>query len=173
MRQLVIWIALLGSAGTLASQSTQKQDEEFATQVKQWTTKPEFLTPLVDHLPRVEGIPTPKDVLGYHIGTPQKLTHTAEIYKYYRALAAASQRVKVIEIGKTDEGRDCLVVFIGSEESIRDLEKHRANLAKLADPRTINAAQAQEVIAQTKPIYHLMAGLHSGETGPPEMLMEL
>ncbi|MBL8220798.1 MAG: hypothetical protein JNL62_16315 [Bryobacterales bacterium] len=173
MRQLVIWIALSACTATLAAQSTQRQDEDFATQVKQWTTKPEFLTPLVDHLPRVEGIPTPKDVLGYHIGTPQKLTHTAEIYKYYRALAAASQRVKVIEIGKTDEGRDCLVVFIGSEESIRNLEQHRANLAKLADPRTISPAQAQEIIAQTKPIYHLMAGLHSGETGPPEMLMEL
>src|SRR5678815_3989680 len=72
------------------AQAGQAQDEEYAKLVKEWTTKPEFMTPLVDHLPKVAGVPTPKAVLGYHIGTPKKLTRTAEIGKFYRALAAAS-----------------------------------------------------------------------------------
>jgi len=148
-------------------------DDEFATLVKQWTTKPEFLSPLVNHLPKVQGIPSPKDVIGYHVGMPQKLTRYGDLLKYYRALAAASQRVKVMEIGRTDEGREQVVVVIANEETIRDLEKYRGHLARLADPRTITDDQAREVIAAAKPIYHLMAGLHSGETGPPEMLMEL
>ena len=45
--------------------------------------------------------------------------------------------------------------------------------AWLADPRGLTSAQASDLIKQTKPIYHLMGGLHSGETGPSEMLMEL
>ena len=49
---------------------TQTQDEDFAKLVKEWTTQPYFISPLVDHLPKVAGIPTPKDVLGYHIGAP-------------------------------------------------------------------------------------------------------
>lgn len=151
----------------------QAMDEDFAASVKQWTTRPEFSSPLVDHLPKATGIPTPKEVLGYHIGTPQKLTYVADIYKYYRALAAASPRVKIIETGKTDEGRDCLVIFIANEETIRDLDRYKGYLARLADPRTLTAAQAQETIANAKPVYHFMAGLHSMETGPPEMLMEL
>jgi hypothetical protein len=151
----------------------QTQDEDFARAVAEWTTKPEFLSPLVDHLPKVAGLPSPKDVLGYHIGAPKKLTYYADILRYYRALEAASPRVKVISTGTTDEGRETVVVFVGSEESIQNLEKYRADLAKLADPRGLSEAQIKSVIADAKPIYHVMGGLHSGETGPPEMEMEL
>ena len=48
------------------------------------------MSPLVDHLPKVPGVPTTKDVLGYYAGAPKKLTRGAELGKYYRALAAAS-----------------------------------------------------------------------------------
>ncbi|HET7619815.1 MAG TPA: M14 family zinc carboxypeptidase [Vicinamibacterales bacterium] len=154
-------------------QSTQPQDAEFARLVREWTTKPEFLSPLVDHLPKVAGVPSPKDVLGYYVGAPKKLTYYADMLKYYRALAAASPRVKVINIGTTDEGRECVIVYVGSDESIRNLDQEQRDLAQLADPRDITDAQAKTIIARAKPIYHLMGGLHSSETGPPEMLMEL
>ncbi|HEV2665851.1 MAG TPA: M14 family zinc carboxypeptidase [Blastocatellia bacterium] len=152
---------------------TQQMDEDFAKSVKEWTTRPEFISPLVDHLPKVAGVPSPKDALGYHIGTPRKLTRTAEIYKYYRELASRSPRVKVINIGQTDEGRECLVVVVADEETVKNIDTYRRYLAQLSDPRQITEAQAQEIIAKAKPIYHLMGGLHSAETGPPEMLMEL
>ena len=148
-------------------------DPDFARAVKEWTTKPEFSSPLVDHLPKVAGVPSPKDVLGHHIGEPKKLTYYADILKYYRALAAASPRVKVISIGKSNEGRDLVVVFVGADESIKNLETYRGYLAQLADPRKISDAQAKEIVAKAKPIYHLSGGLHSGEVGPSEMLMEL
>ena len=151
----------------------QQMDDEFAKSVKEWTTRPEFMSPLVDHLPKSSGVPSPKDVLGYYIGAPKKLTYYADVLRYYRALAAKSPRVKIISIGKTDEGRECVVVFVGSEESIRDLETYRGYLAQLADPRKLSDAEAREIIGKAKPLYHLMGGLHSAETGPPEMLMEL
>jgi len=157
----------------LAQSGKQEMDADFAKSVKEWTTKPEFISPLVDHLPKVAGVPSPKDVLGYHVGQPQKLTRTADLYRYYRALEKATPRVKVINIGQTDEGRECLVVFVANEDTIRNLETYRGYLAQLADPRNLTEAQAQDIIAKSKPIYHLSAGLHSGETGPPEMLMEL
>jgi len=151
----------------------QPQDAEFARLVKEWTTRPEFLSPLVDHLPTAAGIPSPKDVLGYHIGAPKKLTYYADILEYYRALADASPRVSLITIGKTDEARDYVVVFVSSEETIANLDRHREYLGRLADPRGLTDAQAREVIMQAKPMYHVMGGLHSGETGPSEMEMEL
>jgi hypothetical protein len=156
-----------------ARAQTQAMDEDFARSVKEWTTKPEFLSPLVDHLPKVAGLPQPKDVLGYHVGAPKKLTYTKEIYRYYRELAAKSPRVKVISIGKTDEGRECIVVFVSSEDTIKNLDLYKGYLGQLADPRKLSEAQARDVIAKAKPLYHFMGGLHSGETGPPEMLMEL
>jgi hypothetical protein len=151
----------------------QQMDPDFAKSQKEWTTRPEFSSPLVDHLPKSATVPSPKDVLGYYIGAPKKLTYYGDILKYYRALAAKSPRVKVIETGKSDEGRDCVVVIIADDATMQNIETYRGYLAQLADPRKISEAQAYEIIGKAKPIYHLMGGLHSGETGPPEMLMEL
>jgi hypothetical protein len=151
----------------------QTQDPEFARLYALWTGDAKFGSPLVDHLPKVAGIPTTKDVLGYYVGAPRTLTYYADLLKYYRALAAATPRVKVETIGKSDEGRELVVVWVSSEENIRNLAQNRANLAKLADPRGLSEAQIRNLIATTKPHYHLIGGLHSGETGPSEMLMEL
>src|ERR1700759_4949105 len=93
----------------------QEMDPEFAKSQKEWTTRPEFSSPLVDHLPKSATVPSPKDVLGYYVGAPKHLTYYGDLVKYYRALAEKSPRVKVIDIGKTDEGRECIMVFVGSE----------------------------------------------------------
>src|SRR5687767_7152611 len=102
----------------------QAQDADFAKSVREWTTKSEFMSPLVDHLPVAPGVPMPKEVLGYHIGQPKKLTYYADILRYYRALDAASPRVSIESIGKTDEGREMIVVYISDEPSIANLAKH-------------------------------------------------
>src|SRR5262245_13194647 len=109
LRPSFVLLAALVSTVAFAQPKPQAQDEEFAKLVKEWTTKPEFMSPLVDHLPKAAGIPTTKDVLGYYAGAPKKLTHVADINRYYRALESASKRVKVFSVGKTDEGRECIV----------------------------------------------------------------
>src|ERR1700678_1093249 len=153
--------------------STQAMDPTFAQHVKEWTTKPEFISPLVDHLPAATTVPSPRDVLGHDVGAPRKLDYYADLLKYYRALAEKSPRVKIIETGKTEEGRPTVVVLISSEANIGALDANRQNMARLADPRGLSEAQAHEIIARTKPMYMVLGGLHSAETGPPEMLMEL
>lgn len=160
-------------ARTLRAGTTHAQDEDYAKLVREWTTRPEFLSPLVDHLPRVPGVPSPRDVLGYHVGAPKKLTYYEDILKYYRALADATPRVKVMPIGRTDEGREIVIVAVASERTIASLESYRKHLARLADPRGLSEVEARNVIESAKPIYHVTGGLHSGETGAPEMLMEL
>src|SRR5205085_6753862 len=110
---------------------------------------------------------------GYHIGAPAKLTYYDDILVYYRALAAATPRVRVEAIGRSDEDRELAVVWVSSETNISDLQRNKDNLAKIADPRGLTQEQIRQLIATTKPHYHLMGGLHSGETGPSEMLMEL
>jgi 8-oxo-dGTP pyrophosphatase MutT (NUDIX family) len=152
----------------------QPQDEEFARLVREWTTESFYLSPLVDHLPKVPGVPTPKDVLGYHIGQPETLTYYADALRYYRALEhALPNRVTVETIGRSDEDRELVVVWISSDENMRNLQQNRDRLAKVADPRGLSEAEVKELIANTKPQYHLIGGLHSGETGPSEMLIEL
>jgi hypothetical protein len=176
--QRLLAFAVLAGAVTAAAlaqpqPSPQTQDEEFARLVKEWTTMPEFLSPLVDHLPKAVGVPSPKDVLGYYPGMPKKLTRVADLNRYYRTLAAASKRVKILAAGTTDEGRECLVTVVADEDTIRNLDTYKGYLARLADPRGLSDVEARRILAQAKPIYMFTGGLHSAETGPPEMLMEL
>jgi Zinc carboxypeptidase len=149
-------------------------DADFAAFVKQATTKPEFLSPLVDHLPTKAGVPTPRQMLGYHIGTEKKLTYTADQFRFFRALEKALPgRVKTFTIGRTEEGRDIVVAFVSSEANIKNLDANRRNLKRLADSRGLSEAEAQKLVSATKPHYHITAGLHSAETNPPESMMEL
>ncbi|MEO8360488.1 MAG: M14 family zinc carboxypeptidase [Vicinamibacteria bacterium] len=151
----------------------QATDPEFAKLQKEWTTKPEFSSPLVDFLPLKKGIPTTKEILGRYVGQPNRLTTTTEAYKYYRALEKASPRVKIVMMGKTDEGRDQFIVNIANEQTIKDLEIYRGYLGQIADPRKYTPEQMKAVIEKAKPIYYVSGGQHSPETGPSEMLMEL
>ncbi len=172
LKRASLLLFALVAALPLASRA-QTMDADYAARVKEWTTKPEFISPLVDHLPASTAVPSPRDVLGHHIGAPKQLTYYADVLRYYDTLAAHTPRVKVIRIGKTEEGRDSVIVFVGSEDSIARLDDNRKNLARLADPRGLTDAEAHDLIAKTKPIYTISGGLHSAELGPPEMLMEL
>jgi hypothetical protein len=165
-------VAALGTA-TAQRPELEQSDAEFARLVREWTTKPEFLSPLVDHLPVRNGIPQPKDVLGYHIGAPKKLTSVGDQQRYFRELEKSTPRVKTMVVGRTEEGRDILMAFVSSEANIQQLETNRQNLKKLADPRGLSDAQIKQIIASTKPHYHISAGLHSTEYSPPETVIEL
>src|SRR5690348_195889 len=122
-------IPIIAVAFAGAAFAQQPQDPDYSKLVKEWTTRPEFMTPLVDHLPKASGVPSPKDVLGYYVGTPKKLTHVADLLRYYRGLAAASKRVKIFPAGQTDEGREQVVVAIADEETIRNLDTYKGYLA--------------------------------------------
>jgi len=78
-RSRIAVLFLLAVVPAAFPQTAQPQDEDYAKLVKQWTTKPEFMSPLVDHLPKVAGVPTTKDVLGYYAGAPKKLTRVADL----------------------------------------------------------------------------------------------
>jgi len=152
----------------------QSVDEEYTRLIKEATTMPEFLSPLTSYLPEVAGVPTPKDVLGYIVGAPGKLTYYEDILKYMNALADASPNVRVFPIGKTSEGREMVIVAVSNAVTMSAIDKYKDFLAKLADPRVVKTEQeADAVIAQAKPIYWLTGNLHSGESGAAEVSMEL
>ena len=72
----------------------QGGDNDYSRKIKEYTTQPYFRTELVDHLPMSDKVPSPDKVLGYVVGTPNKLTYSKDLYRYYRELAKASPRVR-------------------------------------------------------------------------------
>ena len=155
-------------------QAQEKLDEEYTAKIKEFTTEPFFTTKYVDHLPYSEDIPTPLDILGRIAGAPDHVSYSFEVYKYMQALADASPRVTLTKIGKTEEGRDMILVVVADEDTIANLDQYKRINALLADPRKIESpSEAEELIKKAKPMYWATGALHSGETGSPEMLMEL
>ncbi len=151
----------------------QKVHEEYTKQIQKFTTDPHFLTKYVNYMPYSSRVPTPLEVLGHIAGAADVLSYSADVYKYMRALDAASPRVKVFDIGKTEEGRDWIVVAVADEGTIANLNRYKQINARLADPRQLSDAEAQRLVRQAKPVYWATGGMHSGETGSVEMLMEL
>jgi hypothetical protein len=171
---LAATLVLAPSVGHAQQQArVQPVDAEYTAKIREFTTEPFFLTPHVDHLPASSTVPTPLAVLGRIAGAADVLSYPDEIYRYMRAVAAASPRVQVITIGHTEEGREMIVVAVGEEQTIASLEQYRTMLGQLADPRRTNAEEAARIISRAKPVYWATGAIHSPETGSPEMLMEL
>ncbi len=170
-------VALVVASGpgvrTQAARPSQKIDEEYTRIIRQNLQDPRITTELVDHLPASDSVPTPLKFFGRVVGTPGELTYAKDIYRYYEALAKASPRARFWRIGTTEEGRDMVVLAVADESTIKTLEKYRDMLGALTDPRTTTGTQAQQILKTAKPIYYITSGIHSPETGGPEMLIEL
>src|SRR5580765_9038983 len=161
--------ALLGAVGAAAfSADTAAPDVAEPGSVEaiaKATGDPRFLSPWVSYLPQSKSVPSPMAFLGRILGAPGEFVDTAKAQAYCRALAAASPRVRVFSIARSEEGRDILMVAVADEAGIRDLDRLKATTASLADPRTTSPAAAEAVIATSRPIYYFNAGLHADETG--------
>ena len=172
LHQRLLTATLLGCLTGLA-QSTQKMNDAYGAKIKEYTTEPYFLTEMVDHLPASDTVPSPDKVLGYVIGTPNRLTYVKDIMHYMSELAKASPRVRYSVAGKSEEGRDTGLVLISDEANLAKLARFTEITAKLADPRKLTDADAKKLIDEGIPLYWLNGSIHSPETGSPEMLMEL
>jgi hypothetical protein len=178
VKRIASVLTLLACA-ILPLQAQQPIDSSYSARIRELTPVDatghwKFTTELVSTLPASSTVPTPLKVLGYVPGTLGKLSYVAELNRYFDALAAAApNRVKKFSLGKSEEGRESIVVAISSEDNIANLEQNRLALGRLADPRGLSAADRATLIKATKPTYWLSGSIHSPETGSPEMLMEL
>jgi hypothetical protein len=151
----------------------QAVDSGYTAKIRELTSEPRFNTELTDHLPADVKVPTPLQVLGYVPGTVGRLSYVADITRYFRALDDASPRVKVFDLGTSDDGRPMIIAAIADSATIARLDDYRRITAALADPRRLSGDSAQRLIAAGKAIYYATGSIHSPETGSPEMLMEL
>jgi hypothetical protein len=138
-----------------------------------WTTGAEFTNRHVDHLPEHPTVVSPMDHWGYPSGLPGHLHRVDELYDYFEALAASSPRVRFQLLGESEEGNSFALVQVGSEEHLARLDEIREGYQRLTDPRTTTHEEAEALIADLPVIHLIYTGLHSPETGHPEVGPEL
>ena len=173
LRFAFLLIVSFGLTISAAAQSADTPEPGTSEAIAAATTDPHFISPLVAYVPQSASVPSPEKFFGRIMGAPGELAGTEKAYAYARALAAASPRVRVFTIGKTEEGRDIIMLAIADEAGIRDLERLKSATASLADPRCIDQAAAEKLIAAARPVYYFNAALHSDETGSTEAMLEL
>ena len=173
MIRTIVQSTLIAFALASPTAFSQAIDTQATETIRSATTDERFLTDWVAILPENTTVPSPRDVLGYTVGTPGKLTHVDDIHRYFRALAAASPRVHFLSLGTSQEGREMMLAVIADANSLEKLDEYKRITNRLADPRGLNEDDAEHLIDRGKPIYWITAGLHSPELGPPETTMEL
>src|SRR5580704_2448386 len=173
LRVLCVAVVGLMSGTGVSAQSVDTPEAGSAAEIANATTEPRFLSPWVASLPASTSVVSPRAFLKRIPGAAGALADTRTAYGYCRALAQSSPRVKFFTIGRSEEGRDIVLLAIADEHGIADLDRLKAATAALADPRRTDAAAAERLIATARPIYYFNAALHSDETGSTEAMLEL
>ncbi|MCH7400919.1 M14 metallopeptidase family protein [Belliella kenyensis] len=116
-------------------------------------------------------IPTPKEHFGFNIGDDYKLATFEATDAYFRKIADLSDRVKYVEIGPSEEGRQMPMMIITSPENHKNLAQFKEISQKLGRAE-VSEEEAKKLSKQGKPVVWIDGGLHSTETVASHQLIE-
>jgi len=117
-------------------------------------------------------IPSPKEHFGFNIGDDYQLATYTQTGAYFRKLAAASDRVRLVDIGRTEEGRTQLMLIVSSPRNIRQLDHYKTISRQLAHAEGLTEEQAHALAAKGKAVVWIDGGLHATETVGTHQLIE-
>jgi len=110
-----------------------------------------------------KAIPTPESVFGFPVGADYKLFTYDQSIDYFRKLAATSNRIKLVHVGKTAFGKDWTVAIISSPDNLAKLAHYREINMRLAHPDGLSAAEAKRLAHDGKVFVDISGGLHASE----------
>jgi hypothetical protein len=113
-------------------------------------------------------VPHPRDVFGFTPGDDYQIADYAQMLEYYRRLDAASDRVVLREIGTSVRGKPMLLLYISSEENLRQLDRWRSISERLARAR-IDEPEARRLAGEGRAIVWIDGGMHSTERAHAQM----
>ena len=117
-------------------------------------------------------ITTPKEHLGFNLGDDYCLANYTQLQSYWAKLEKQSNRLKLVEIGKTEEGRPQLMGIVTSPANHAKLEHYRKIAKRLGDAEGVSKEEAAKLAEEGKAIIWIDGGLHASEVLCAQMLME-
>jgi len=118
------------------------------------------------------GIPTPKAQFGFDIGADYQLATYRQLAEYWRKLDAESDRLTLVDIGKTAEGRPQLMAIVTAPENQKRLARYQDIARRLALAEGLTDAQARALAAEGKAVVWIDGGLHATEVLGAQQLIE-
>ncbi|RYF20094.1 MAG: peptidase [Flavobacteriales bacterium] len=118
-------------------------------------------------------IPTPKEHFGFTIGDDYQLANYTQTEAYFKKLASTSKRVKLVDIGKTEEGRSQYMLIVTSEANHKNLARYKEIAQKLARAENLSPDEAKKLAAEGKAVVWMDGGLHANETVGAHQLIQM
>ena len=117
-------------------------------------------------------LPSPEKFFGFRMGADRKLANWDRLLEYYNTLAKASNKVRLVELGKSSEGRPYIALFISSPANLAKLDHYKGLNARLADPRGLTEAAAKKLVAEGRAVVIQSFALHSSEVAASQTAAE-
>src|SRR6185369_6965443 len=108
-------------------------------------------------------ITTPKQFFGFNIGDDYQLATYDQFMGYWKKIDQESNRMQVIEIGKTEEGRPHLAAIITAPENFAKLDRYKQISQQLHSAKGITEQQARALAKEGKAVVWIDGGLHATE----------
>mgnify|MGYP002223827489 CR=1 FL=1 len=116
-------------------------------------------------------VPSPKEHFGFTIGDDYMLANYTQTEAYFKKLAT-SPRVKLVDIGKTEEGRTQWQLIISSPENLKKLDHYKTISQQLSHAEGLTDEQAQALANEGKAVVWIDGGLHATEVVGAHQLIE-
>jgi hypothetical protein len=117
-------------------------------------------------------ITTPKEAFGFNIGDDYQVANYTQLEAYWKKLATESDRMKLVDIGKTAEGRPQYMAIISSPENMRHLAHYKEISQRLAHAEGLTDGLAHTLAHEGKAVVWIDGGLHATETVGSQQLIE-
>lgn len=118
-------------------------------------------------------IPTPESVIGQAVGVDFKLIDYDQSMKYFERLAASSNRLKLVDVGKTSSGHAWTLVLISSPENLAKLDRYKQIAQQIAHPAGLTDAQAHALAREGRAFVDISGGLHASEIAGSQHTIQL
>ena len=118
-------------------------------------------------------VPTPESVLGFRPGADFHLASYDQSLDYFQRLDVASDRVQLVEIGRTSEDRAWYLALISSADNLVNVERYREIAQRLAHPVGLGDDDARSLAQEGKAIVHIDQGLHATEVAAAQQAIQL
>jgi hypothetical protein len=131
--------------------------------------------PVAEQPPAKKAAPhvtAPKEFLGFNIGDDYCLANYQQLSRYWSRLERESDRLKVVQIGVTEEGRPQLMGVVTSPANHRKLARYQEITRRLAQADDVTEAEARELADEGRAVVWIDGGLHASESLCAQALME-
>lgn len=114
--------------------------------------------------PNDKGIATPAESFPQEPGSDYFLADYTQYEAYLQTLDRQSDRMQLLDIGKSEEGRTMWTAIVSSPENLARLDHYQSIARRLAKAEGLSDEEAMALAAEGKAVVWIDAGMHATET---------